>query len=119
MKATFTYSGKTYSSFNKLRLVQGTEGVDIVLSITDNAGQIYDLSGKTVQLELKDVVSTVNKDISLTLDPDPTTGKATWSIASADVDTPSQFDSEVTISDGSGLTAKFNMGLLTVTEEIV
>lgn len=118
MKATFTYDGKTYNNFNKIKFVQGAFGFDIVFLITNDADVVVDLSGKIVSLQLKDIAGTTSKDITLTPAVDPTTGIATWSVASTDLDTHSVFDTEITISEGVLSEYKFNIGLLTITQEI-
>lgn len=118
MKATFTYDGNTYSNFNKLRFVQNAYGFDIVFTITNNADTVIDLTGKTVSLELKDIAGTTSKDISLSLSGTPTDGTATWSVVETDLDTYSVFDTEITVTETGVSAEKFNVGLLTVTQEI-
>lgn len=118
MKATILYEGKTYSSFNKIRLIEKSFGYDILLTLFNDAGTLINLTGKTVKLEIKDIAGPTLKSFDLSLSLTPTDGTATWTIEEDDLDIYSVFDTEVTVIDSTTSEQKFNLGLLTITQEL-
>ena len=118
-KATVALDGKTYQKFTGLSLVQNSEGYNLVLTISNDAGTIVDLTAKTVTLEIDELASTTKKTMALTLSGTPTDGIATWSVDAADVDKAGVYGTEVTISDGASENVKFRLGLLTILAEII
>jgi len=118
MKATFIYDGKKYNSFNKLRFIEGSFGFDIIFTVTNDAGEIVDLSTKDVLLQIKDIAGPTLKNIDLVYDSDGSDGKVRWEVAETDLNLYTVFDTEITVINNGVSEKKFNIGLLTVVKEL-
>jgi len=79
----------------------------------DSTGNVIDLTGATLQLRYK-IAGGALQTRSMTLDGDPTTGKATYTFLATEL-TPGTFIGDVTITDVGSLTIS---SLENIVEEI-
>ena len=121
MYATTNYDNEVIKGITSRILKQNSFGYDILFTVYDESDSIVDLTSFTdATLDLKNVIDSTIKNITLSIETPKTDGVIKWTVAKTDLDTAGVYEVELDIDDGvtDTIARKIKVGLLQIQEEI-
>lgn len=117
MKTTIKYEGVTYTTMPK-KIPQNLIGISLEFYIKDDTGAIFNITGKTITFQIREIGATTNKIDSPCVILDSANGKCKYTFLTGDLNTKGVYEAELTVVESTTYKNVIKLGLFGVVGEL-